>query len=116
VSTVVGGFLPNVFVAFRRALRYLNIAHGVSIIAGIVLLVVAALVFTAGRQDQANFLGILVYSFLVIGVILARVVWRRDAGRENETEGESNRVPPEVDSNSWLQIHFRVGAKRVRRR
>jgi hypothetical protein len=59
------------FVAFGVASWYLRISYRVSIVAGVAFLVVAAVVAVSGADDAGNFIAILAYFSLVVGVSLA---------------------------------------------
>lgn len=71
------------FIAFGVTSWYLRISYRVSIVAGLAFLAVAAAVAVSGAEDAGNFIAILAYFSLVVGVSLAiaeHVHERRETG------------------------------------
>lgn len=63
----------SIFIAFGIISWRLRISYRVSVVAGLLLLVVAAAATSIGQQDVADFIAAFVYYFLVVGVSLA--IW-----------------------------------------
>lgn len=73
----------GVFIAFAIVSWYFRISYRVSMTAGLMFLVVAALVAGSGAEDAGNFIAVLAYFSLVVGVSLAiaqHVSERREIG------------------------------------
>jgi len=61
------------FIAFGLVSWHFRISHRVSIVTGLLFLLVAEIVATAGGENVANSIAILAYYSLVVGVTLAIV-------------------------------------------
>ena len=77
-TTIINVATLLAFVAFGATSWYLRISYRVSIVAGLVFLVVAAVSVAVSREDGGNFIAVLAYYSLVVGVALAIVEWKRE--------------------------------------
>ncbi len=71
------------FVVFGLVCWYFRISYRVSIVAGLGFLVVAGVAVALGQEDVGNFLAILTYYFIVVGVVLAIVEYRRERSQKD---------------------------------
>ncbi len=82
------------FVAFGATCWYLRISYRISVVASLLFLVIAAVSVTVGQESAGNFVAILAYYALVVGVALA-IVERRRVERAAEAA-----VEPSADSRA----------------
>jgi hypothetical protein len=75
--TILDAAILLAFVGFGAGCWYLRISYRLSVVAGLVLLFVAAVITAVGQEVAGNFIAILAYYALVTGVALAIVEWRK---------------------------------------
>lgn len=84
LNTVV---IPIILVYFFVCL-FLKISSKVSVAAGLIMLMVAAVIFTYGDKDLANNIAIIVYYLLIVAVALVIVEYCKEIRKKEEFEGE----------------------------
>lgn len=115
----LGAFALVAFVAFLGfgvACWRFRISYRVSVVAGLVLLVIAGLLVVVGQADVGNFLGILAYYFLAIGVALAILEWRREPRQTSVTSSQSDSEDVGHDTPPTNAVRLRKTPSRPPRR
>jgi ABC-type proline/glycine betaine transport system permease subunit len=77
-TTIIDAAILLAVVAFGTVCWYLRLSYRISVVAGLVLLVVAAVSDTVGQVHAGNLVAIMAYYALAVGVALAIVEWRRE--------------------------------------
>ncbi len=107
------------FILFGATCWYLRITYRISVVAGLVFLAVAAVSAAVGQEGAGNFIAILAYYALVVGVALA-IVERRREERGSRAVADSTEMARAEEAaapeSSGLRFR-RLGAlwKRLRR-
>jgi len=81
-----------IFLYLFAAIAY-KIDGRISVAAGLILLVAAALSVGRGREIFANRIAIYAYYFLVVGIVLQLIEYVRDGGDERDGEGSKEIAP-----------------------
>lgn len=103
-----------VFTAFGLLCFRFRVSYRLSVTIGLITLALAAVVMSLGEKFVGNFVAVLAYYFLVVGVGLATIEWKREAQTTSERAGSTDALAARrVESARARDSGLRAAAARA---
>jgi disulfide bond formation protein DsbB len=109
-TTIFDAAILLAFIVLGATCWYRRISYRIRVVGGLLFLIVAAASVAVGQHDAGNFVAVLAYYALVVGVSLAVVEWRKEervagaAVDSPETTRAEEAAPPPSSAISFRRL------------